>query len=95
MALKYYASQRIDVRKGKQIDGVKDGPAKGLHIKAKVVKNKTGIPYGSVTFDILFDRGIDAFGCVLDAAVKVLFLEILSSDVLPLRFLGLPYPNDA
>jgi recombination protein RecA len=76
MALKYYASQRIDVRKSKHIDGsVKDGPAQGLKIKAKVVKNKVGPPAGVVLFDIIFKKGVDRVGCLVDAALAMDVLE--------------------
>ena len=75
MALKYYASQRIDVRKKQHIEGEKDGPAKGLKIKAKVVKNKVGPPAGVVLFDIIFDKGVDRMGCTLDAAVALKVVE--------------------
>ena len=76
MALKYYASQRIDVRKSKHLDGTdKDGPANGLKIKAKVVKNKVGPPAGIVLFDVIFAKGVDRMGCLLDAAVTVKAVE--------------------
>lgn len=75
MALKYYASQRIDVRKKQHIEGEKDGPAKGLKIKAKVVKNKVGPPAGVVLFDIIFEKGVDRMGCMLDAAVALRVVE--------------------
>lgn len=39
-------------------------------VKAKVTKNKTAPPFREVTFDILFDRGIDSFGGLLDAAER-------------------------
>jgi recombination protein RecA len=69
MALKYYASVRIDVRKSKIIEGkVEGGPAIGLKIKAKVVKNKVGPPAGVTTFDLLFAKGIDQTSSLLDAA---------------------------
>ena len=43
-ALKYYASVRIDVRKKETIMGDK-GEAVGVKTRAKVVKNKVGVPY--------------------------------------------------
>jgi recombination protein RecA len=71
MALKYYASQRIDVRKSKHLEGDKDSPANGVKIKAKVVKNKVGPPAGVVLFDIIYAKGVDRTGCLVDAAVAV------------------------
>lgn len=75
MALKYYASQRIDVRKKQHLDGEKDGPANGVRIKAKVVKNKVGPPAGVVLFDIIYAKGVDRTGCLVDAAVAVKAIE--------------------
>ena len=46
-ALKYYASVRIDVRKKETIKGEKDEVV-GVKTRAKVVKNKVGVPYRSV-----------------------------------------------
>ena len=45
-ALKYYASVRIDVRKKETIKGEKDEVV-GVKTRAKVVKNKVGVPYRS------------------------------------------------
>ena len=71
IALKFYASQRIDVRKKAFLDGAKDGPAAGIKIKAKVVKNKVGPPAGVVLFDMLYAKGIDRMGALIDAAITV------------------------
>lgn len=67
-ALKFYASVRLDVRKGETI---KDGDeATANHTKVKVVKNKTYPPFKTATFDIVFGKGPDEMGAVIDFAVQ-------------------------
>jgi recombination protein RecA len=70
MALKFYSSQRIDVRKKETIAGpIKEGPARGIKVKAKIIKNKTAPPHGEAMFDLLYDRGIDQVGSTVDGAL--------------------------
>lgn len=72
LALKYFASQRIDLRKKEMLTSAetgKDAAARGVRVRAKVVKNKVAPPMGVATFDILYDRGIDRVGDLLDAAI--------------------------
>lgn len=78
MALRFYASQRIDVRRKEMITGpgnVKEMPANGIRIKAKVVKNKTAPPGGEALFDLLYDRGIDKVASTVDGAVMADVVE--------------------
>jgi len=68
MALKFYASVRIEVRRAAQI---KQGDKFiGNRVKAKIVKNKVAAPFRSCEFDIMYNEGISVSGDVLDAGVE-------------------------
>lgn len=67
-ALKFYASVRLDIRKGEQI---KDGNEfVGNQARVKVVKNKVAAPFKSCTIDIIFGKGISKVGEMVDLAVE-------------------------
>lgn len=66
-ALKYYSSMRIDIRKKENITG-EGGQVVGVKARAKVVKNKVGVPYRECNFDIRFGFGIDELGALFEAA---------------------------
>jgi len=65
-ALKFYASVRLDTRRREVLPD-----NAGIRAKIKVVKNKIAAPFKVVELDILFGKGIDSMGCLLDAALEL------------------------
>ena len=73
MALKFYSSVRLDVRK---IETLKNGElAVGSRVRVRVVKNKVAPPLRVAEFDILGSEGISVAGGLLDVATELGILE--------------------
>lgn len=73
LALKFYSSVRIDVRR---IEVLKDGDQViGSRHRARIVKNKVAPPLRVAEFDIMNDEGISKTGALLDVAIELGLME--------------------
>ncbi|MDO9100211.1 MAG: recombinase RecA [Caldisericota bacterium] len=72
-ALKFYSSVRLEVRR---VESITDGDAViGNRVKVKVVKNKMAPPYRVAQFDVIFGKGIQTLGEIVDLAVQYDLIE--------------------
>ena len=68
LALKFYSSVRLDIRR---VEAIKKGDeVLGNRVRVKVVKNKVSAPFKTAEFDIMFGIGIDKYGYLLDIGVS-------------------------
>jgi recombination protein RecA len=73
LALKFYSSVRLDIRK---VTTVKEGEETvGSRVKVRVVKNKVAPPFKAAEFDLMYDRGISREGDLIDLAIEDKLIE--------------------
>ena len=72
-SLKFYASVRLDIRRGTAIKDQEE--VLGNETKVKVVKNKVAPPFKIADFEIIYGEGVSRLGEVIDLAVKNEILE--------------------
>jgi recombination protein RecA len=73
MALKFYASVRLDIRR---IGSIKDrDEVIGNTTRVKIVKNKVAPPFKQVEFDIMYGEGVSKLGELVDLGVKAGIVE--------------------
>ena len=69
LAMKFYASVRMDVRRTQSIK--KGGEIVGGHTRVRVVKNKVAPPFAKAEFDLMHDQGINKTAEILDLAAQL------------------------
>jgi len=69
MALKFYSSIRIEIRRKEQLK--RGDEIVGNLVNAKVIKNKMAPPHKTATFEIRFGKGISKVACIVDAATQL------------------------
>jgi len=77
LALKFYASVRIDLRRIAQIKHGEE--IIGNRVKAKIVKNKVAAPFKITEFDIYYNEGISKFSDILNTGIKLGMVKKLGS----------------
>ncbi|MGL4563090.1 MAG: recombinase RecA [Brevinema sp.] len=73
MALKFYSSVRIEIRRKEQLK--RGDEVYGNLVTAKVIKNKMAPPHKTANFEIRFGKGISKIACIVDAATELGVIE--------------------
>ncbi|EOY13829.1 RecA DNA recombination family protein isoform 2, partial [Theobroma cacao] len=68
IALKFFASVRLEIRPSGKIKSVKGDEDIGLRVRVRVQKSKVSRPYKQAEFEIIFGEGVSKLGCILDCA---------------------------
>ena len=77
LALKFYASVRIELRRSAQIK--KGEEIVGNRVKAKIVKNKVAAPFKTTEFDIYYNEGISKTSDIINTALKLELVKKMGS----------------
>lgn len=72
-ALKFWASVRVELRRGEWIK--KGTEIVGVHTFARIVKNKVAPPFRRAEFDIIYGKGVSREGCLVDEGVRLRVIE--------------------
>src|SRR5579872_6194348 len=73
LALKFYSSLRLDIRR---VESIKSGDqVVGNRVRVKVVKNKVAPPFRQAEFEMYYGEGASREGCLLDVGVEAGVLE--------------------
>jgi recombination protein RecA len=73
LALKFYSSVRLEIRRAAQIQSGEK--IVGNRVKCKVVKNKVAAPFRTCEFDILYNEGISAQADLINAGIQYGLVE--------------------
>ncbi|KAA0052297.1 DNA repair protein recA-like protein 1 [Cucumis melo var. makuwa] len=68
IALKFFASLRLEIRPIGKLKSAKGDEEIGIRVRVRVQKSKVSRPYKQAEFEIIFGEGVSKLGCILDCA---------------------------